>query len=109
MTTTVRRVAPAHRSDVPPAQAERLAAAKVARDAAETEFRASVVAALKANGSIRSVSEISGLSTRTVQDWGHAAGWPTKAQKRARVEAKERRREELREQLAKWDAEREGK
>jgi transposase len=109
VTTTLRRVSPQAPGIIPTNLAERLAAAKAARDEADAEFRAAVVDALKAGGSIRAVAEVSGLSTRTVQDWGHAGGWPTPQQKRARTDARKRRAEQLREQLARWDAEREGK
>lgn len=106
MTATVPRVTPPQpRGIIPPDPARRLAEARDAREKADDEFRAAVVAALKANGSIREVAELSGLSTRTVQDWGHAEGWPTAAQKKARAEAKARRREELRRLIERWDAE----
>jgi hypothetical protein len=52
-----------------------LAAAKVERDQAVTD-------ALKADLSVRAVAAITGLSTRTVQDIGHANGWPTAAQRK---------------------------
>lgn len=105
MTTTVQRVSPQAPGIIPPDLAERLAEARAARDQAAEEFRALVVEALKAGGSIRAVSEVSGLSSRTVQDWGHAGGWPTAAQKRARREAKARRDQEARDRLARLDAE----
>lgn len=103
MTATVRRVSPQAKGIIPPDKARRLDAAREARDQADDEFRSAVVAALKAGGSIREVAELSGLSTRTVQDWGHAGGWPTKAQKAARAEARERRAEALRLQLEKYE------
>lgn len=61
-------------------------AATEARATADEEFWSAVVAALKVGGSICEVAELSGLSTRAVQDWGKAGGWPTAAQKKAREE-----------------------
>lgn len=112
MSATVRRVSPQPRGIIPPSQAKRLDAARDAREKADDEFRTAVVAALKAGGSIREVAELSGLSTRTVQDWGHAGGWPTKAQKATREEARIRRAEQLRrhlERYALWEREQLGR
>lgn len=103
MTATVRRVAPQPRGIVPPKRAEEVVAARDAKDQADERFRAAVVDALKAGGSIREVAQLAGISTRTVQDWGHAGGWPTLAQKRAKAEARARRAETLREMLARYD------
>lgn len=104
MTATVQRVTPPQpRGIIPPTQARRLADATRAREQADEEFRTAVVAALKAGGSIREVAELSGLSTRTVQDWGHAGGWPTKAQKAAREEARVRRAEQLARHLERYE------
>lgn len=86
-----------------PRHAERIRAAVAARELAEAEVRAAVVAALKAGGSIREVAKVSGLSTNTVQRWGREGGWPTKAQKDEWSRAR-REREELYEQLGITDA-----
>lgn len=51
-------------------------------EAAKTERDAAVTAALKADLSVREVAAISGMSTRTVQNIGHANGWPTAAQRK---------------------------
>lgn len=100
----MRRVSPQARGIIPPDDAQRLAAARDAKEAADDEFRSAVVDALKAGGSIREVAQLAEISTRTVQDWGHAGGWPTAEQKRARETARERRAEEMRALLARFDA-----
>lgn len=105
MTATVRRVSPQARGIIPPDNANRLAAARDAKEAADDEFRSAVVDALKAGGSIREVAQLAAISTRTVQDWGHAGGWPTTEQKAARAKAREKRAEDLRGILDRYEAE----
>ena len=77
---------------VPPQMAARLAELARARTEADAALKVAVVEALKAGGSVREVMRMTGLSTQTVSRWGHAGGWPTPAQVRAREEATERRR-----------------
>ena len=64
---------------------DQLAAAREARDAA-------IVAALLAGGSVREVAAVAGMSTTTIQQIGHAGGWPSKDYKRARAETRARNR-----------------
>lgn len=64
------------------AHAERIAAAMAGMEAAKSERDDAIASALKADLSIRQVAAISGMSTRTVQDIGHANGWPTPAQRK---------------------------
>lgn len=85
-------MAPQHKGIPTPAQAERIRAAVEARDTAEAELVAAVVDALKAGASIRETAAVAGINERTAMRWGHANGWPTKAQKAA-VQAKRDQRE----------------
>lgn len=78
---------------MPPANVARIKAALEGRDAAEVELRASVVAALRAGGSVREVMRVSGLANDTVQRWGREGGWPTPEQKAAREATSARRAE----------------
>lgn len=81
-----------------PRHIARIHAALTAREEAEAELRAAVVAALKGGGSIREVAIIAGMSTNTIQRWGREGGWPTAAQ-RLEWERPRREREELYERL----------
>lgn len=100
---TVRGVAPQKRGVIPDDLQRRLLAARAGQEAAEAEFRAAVVAALLADGSVREVAALTGLSTNTVNRWGKDGGWPSEAQKKARAEARERGRA-MREYLAEREA-----
>ena len=80
-------VSPHPRGVIPAAQAEALLAAradklrtKAADDAALDRYKAAVVAALLAGGSVREVAKLSELSATTVEKWGRAGGWPSTAQ-----------------------------
>lgn len=87
---------PQPRGIVPHAEQQRLLAALKGKAAADEELKEAVAAALRAGGSVREVAKIAGLSTRTVQDWGRARGWPT-PEMLARIEARKR-------QSDPWDA-----
>lgn len=97
MTTpsSVSRVSPRPKGEIPEPQAQRLREAADRRDetqeaahVAVDELRAAVVAALLAGGSIREVAETARISRSTCEAWGRADGWPSA------------------EQQARWDAER---
>ena len=62
---------------IPDAERERIVAALESRGAAEVELRAAVVAGLLAGGSVREVAGVTGMSTNTIQRWGHEGGWPS--------------------------------
>lgn len=59
-------------------------------EAAEEELREAVAHALRSGGSVRQVHELTGFSTRTIQDWGHERGWPTKEQRDAKARVRAR-------------------
>lgn len=79
-------VAPQKRGEIPDADRDRILAAQQADAAAHEAFVQAVVDALKHGASVREVATLTGLSPRTVFAWGHANGWPTAAQKKARDE-----------------------
>lgn len=72
---------PQTRGDLTPKQSDRLAAAMKGVEDAEIERELAVADALKGGASIRAVSEFTGLSTTTVQKYGHKHGWPTATQR----------------------------
>lgn len=74
---------------MPPEHAQRILAARAARDDADQAYRTAVVDALKAGASVREVAKVAGLSTNTVDRWGREGGWPTAAQKKAWDAARE--------------------
>jgi len=82
---------PQPRNEVPAKHAARIVAAKHASVLAAAELRTAVVTALKAGASVREVAKVAGMSTNTVQRWGHDDGWPTEAQKREWARAREER------------------
>lgn len=81
---------PQPRGIVPKVNTDRILAAIAARETADQELVDAVVDALKAGGSVREVAKVSGLANDTVTRWGHANGWPTAEQKKAREEARAR-------------------
>ncbi|MCM0622898.1 hypothetical protein [Nocardioides bruguierae] len=78
--------------------AERVLAAKQARDEAETALRAAVVVALMHGASHRELSKVSGLSTNTIQRWAREAGWPPPEARAERAAEQERRSQALEQQ-----------
>ncbi|MGU3587489.1 hypothetical protein ACLBYD_30675 [Rhodococcus sp. C26F] len=76
---------PQKRGLIPDPERARILAAMRARDDAETELRAAVVAGLLAGGSVREMADLTGMSTNTIQRWGREGGWPSPAQKAARA------------------------
>ena len=64
----------------------RLMAAVDALAAAKEERDAAIADALKLGASTREVGRVVGLSGQQVANIGHARGWPTPAQQRARDE-----------------------
>ncbi len=62
-------VMPRHRATIDPAMRRRLLKVAAIRERADTESRVTVLAALDAGVPIRDIAELTGLSTRTVQDW----------------------------------------
>ncbi|MGH3804085.1 MAG: hypothetical protein ACRDTD_28915, partial [Pseudonocardiaceae bacterium] len=65
------------RGVIPEAESSRILAALKSRAAAEVELRAAVVAGLRAGGSVREMAEVTGMSTNTIQRWGHDGRWPS--------------------------------
>lgn len=76
---------PQKRGVIPDPERARILAAMRARDDAEAELRAAVVAGLLAGGSVREMAALTGMSTNTIQRWGREGGWPSAAQKAARA------------------------
>ena len=76
---------PQKRGVIPDTERKRILAAMEARDSAEVELRAAVVAGLLAGGSVREMADLTGMSTNTIQRWGREGGWPSTAQKAARA------------------------
>lgn len=76
---------PQKRGLIPDPERARILAAMRARDDAETELRAAVVAGLLAGGSVREMATLTGMSTNTIQRWGREGGWPSAQQKAARA------------------------
>ncbi len=72
---------PQKRGLIPDPERARILDAMRARDAADTELRAAVVAGLLAGGSIREMAALTGMSTSTIQRWGREGGWPSDEQK----------------------------
>ncbi|WP_186328981.1 hypothetical protein [Prescottella equi] len=66
---------------IPDPERARILAALAARNAAEAELRAAVVANLLAGGSIREMAALTGMSTSTIQKWGRESSWPSTNQK----------------------------
>ena len=87
---------PQERKPPPIEHAHRITAAVQALADAKVERDEAIADALKAGGSIREVAQFAGMSTRSIQLIGHANGWPTPKQVKAREEAAAER--------AKWDA-----
>ncbi|NKR61714.1 hypothetical protein GS907_24610 [Rhodococcus hoagii] len=75
---------PQKRGLIPDPERARIVAALAAREAAEAELRAAVVAGLLAGGSVREVAALTGMSTNTIQRWGREGGWPSAEQKAER-------------------------
>ena len=69
MTDTVPCVAPQKRGIVPPETAQRILAARDARDVAEQAYRAEILAALAAGSSYRELSQLTGTALSTIQVW----------------------------------------
>ncbi|GAB3776847.1 uncharacterized protein YjcR [Nocardioides ginsengisegetis] len=84
---------PQHKGVVPPDHAARLIALRDQADTAAAAFKDAVADALKAGGSVREVAKVTGLSTRTVREWGTARGWPTQEQKTVNTERRRRNAE----------------
>ncbi|APE11563.1 hypothetical protein BO226_22100 [Rhodococcus sp. 2G] len=76
---------PQKRGLIPDPERARILTAMRARDDAEVELRAAVVAGLLAGGSVREMADLTGMSTNTIQRWGREGGWPSPAQKAARA------------------------
>ena len=76
---------PQKRGVIPDAQRARILKAMTARDSAEVELRAAVVAGLLAGGSVREMADLTGMSTNTIQRWGREGGWPSAEQKADRA------------------------
>ena len=76
---------PQKRGVVPDQERRRVLEAMAARDSAETELRAAVVAGLLAGGSIREMAALTEMSTSTIQKWGREGGWPSAEQKAERA------------------------
>ncbi|MBY4381895.1 helix-turn-helix domain-containing protein [Rhodococcus fascians] len=81
-------VAPQRRGFVPTVEEQRVRAAVIGAAEAEKELHAAVVAALIAGGSVREVARVSGISVNTIERWGRAGGWPSKAQSAAWAKAR---------------------
>lgn len=72
---------PQTRGTVPDPELQRALAAIALRDQAQMQVELAIADALKAGGSVREVAADTGISTKTVQKYGHAHGWPTDAQR----------------------------
>lgn len=72
MTATIRRVS-RPRGELTAEQQRRLDRAAEKRDAAETAYRAEVLAVMAEGGSFSEVSKATGLSTNTLQRWKREA------------------------------------
>ena len=66
---------------------------------AQKLYELATAQALEAGGSIREVGEVTGLSTTTVQKYGHANGWPSPG-RRAQLDAGKNSRDEFAVRLA---------
>ena len=80
---------PQKRGVIPDAERKRILTAMTARDSAEVELRAAVVAGLLAGGSVREMADLTGMSTNTIQRWGREGGWPSTKQKAERAKRQE--------------------
>lgn len=72
---------PQIKGTVPEPERQRIVNALALRAQAQQQVELAVAGALKAGGSVREVSALSGLSGTTVQKYGHAHGWPTVEQR----------------------------
>lgn len=67
--TTVTRVSPNPRRLVGDADRERILAARSAHEDAYNEYQTAVIDAMLNGAGIRAISELTGLSTTTIQRW----------------------------------------
>lgn len=74
-------MSPQPKGIVPESEGQRIIAALALRSEAQKQLELAVAAALKAGGSVREVSALSGLSGTTIQKYGRAHGWPTAEQR----------------------------
>ena len=72
---------PQIKGTVPEPEGQRILDALALRAEAQKQVELAVAGALKAGGSVREVSSLSGLSGTTVQKYGRAHGWPTQEQR----------------------------
>jgi hypothetical protein len=75
-------LSPQRRGLIPEPQLSALLVAQHSATDADEAYQLAVADALKAGGSVREVGQVTGLSTSTVQKWGHAHGWPTSGQRK---------------------------
>lgn len=69
MTATVARVAPNPKRTLTPADEASILRAKAAYDGTYAAYQAAVLASLRNGAGVRSVAELTGLSTNTIMRW----------------------------------------
>lgn len=94
---------PQPRGIIPPDDLDRLRRAQALAIEAQSIYELATAQALEAGGSVREVGEATGMSTTTVQKYGHAHGWPSPS-RRAQLDAEGRATREFAARLAAAEA-----
>lgn len=86
-------MAPQRRGLVPKDHLARITALRQILDDTQHQLEQAVADALKTGASVRELAKATGLSSTTIQKYGHAHGWPSETQRRAWAEQKAARDE----------------
>ena len=96
-------MAPQIKGIIPAHQLAQLLRAQALSKEAKVLYEQAVTNALNSGGSVREVGERTGLSTTTVQRYGHAHGWPSQ-ERRTVFEADSVRSREFRARMDELEA-----